>query len=266
MIEIDTTPVAEMIRGLQQIEGGDFEPIMRNVVGSVIALCVKWTPAAKASSIRKSVKVKNSRVNFKGGDKYSENIQPGKTGSAWLVDESTWDQCKWGKGNKKGVQGSTTKPTHAAGGRVFHLIASNRRWSDKRWAKVMEMQALLVSNRIDPEAAVKSRGLSKLTWVQIADSLGIQLDDVPDYVRNAGTFRGKPAPVLGIGQRVQESAGVYFDISNLSRILSGERVDGAAMLQRAINTRYKAFMTDMKHGVFDNIEARARRYPGIFTN
>lgn len=259
-VTVQPERIYEMLNELKSISGDSLQSIVTSETGKVLALCIKYTPAQKAARIRRTVKTKNSRVSIQGGDKYTENVTEGKEGRSWIVDESTWDKCNWGKGRKSNVQGRTEKPSKA--GLIPHAIASNRHWSNRRWAKVLAMRALLEANKIDPKKAVKSRGLTKSTWLQIAKELGIDLD-VPRYVEGTNTFRGKPTPIVGEGRKDSASEHFAIVITNASKILTGSRVDGRRILQRALDARVSAFRTELKTGVFNDIEMRARRYPGV---
>jgi len=264
---INATGWNSMVADLRAIKGGDFQPILLDQAGQLLKLCIKYTPAASAAKIRQQVKTKNSRVDQKGGAKLTKNVRPGSANNVWLIDDSTWDRCNWPKTKDKySIEGSLTKPQKIIDGRTLHLISSNRHWSVTRWARYKAMEALLESNKTDEKKAVKSRGLTKQTWLQIADALGINIsDDVPQYVKGANTFKGNAAPTVGTAVQTTEAASFYVDISNASKILTGSNVDGAAILQRAMNARAKAFQFDLERGVFENIAQRAKRYPGIFT-
>jgi len=63
---------------------------------------------------------------------------------------------------------------------------------------------------------------------------------------------------------VIDSAATFIDLVNTNTMLIN-KYNGAAILQGAIDTRLKAFTNDLKHSVFENVEYRAKRYPGIFT-
>jgi len=92
--------------------------------------------------------MKNSRIDISGGQKLTRNVLR-DVGRVWMIDESTWGKCNWGKANKKGelsskIQGSTRAPSKLIkGGRSIHLIGPNRHWSDKRWAMENALEMLL---------------------------------------------------------------------------------------------------------------------------
>lgn len=274
-ITIDTSNLSLMIRSLSEMANPSdpdsvTKPVIRALTAKVLSKAISLTPAAKEESIIRSLNHKNSRIGIKGGPKLTKNVQEGTGGKVWLISESTWTKCNWGRKNKNGelsdkIQGSTQLPKKLPGGLAIHLIASNRRHNDRRWALYLELEARLKEDQISKETALKSRGLTKSTWLQIAKALGIDLKNVGELATEATTFRGKAVPLVGSGVELAEAAAFYIDIANSSSVLTRSRnVDGNRILQRAIEFQYNRFLKDLDNAIFEDLKRRSRRWPGVF--
>jgi len=265
--EINATNFNAAVAALSDISGASIEKALRVQTAKVLAACIRYTPERSEKQILKSVATRNSRIEIKGGPKLTFNVGEGSENRGWLMDESTWGQCNWGKGKKSNVQGSTQPPRKVNAGRSLHEISANRHWSNKRWATLNRMMTLLQASKISPEVALKSKGLTKATWYQIVSALAMEgeVSGIPKRLKNVGTFSGNPAPQVGSGRSEIEANGAKIVISNASRVLTKSKsVNGWAILQRAMDARLSAFKNELKQGVFDDPVKRAKRYPGIF--
>jgi hypothetical protein len=265
-VEIDASGWNSFVADLSKISGREQRDVIRSEGGRVLERCIEYTPPQrKDQGVPKALRglwKNNSQVEFQGA-KLTHNKAGNKV---WLLDQSTWDQCNWPKTKKRdNVTGSVIAPTNVTeGGRSFHIMSAGRKWGRERYGRYLILEALLKEKQVDSKTAIKAVGLTKSSWLQIANALGINVK-APDWVRNATTFHGKAPPLLGSGVEVNEAAAFYIDLMNLSKILQSGRVDGTAIFQRAISARVKAFMIDLEKGVFGNLDQRAKRYPGIFT-
>jgi hypothetical protein len=121
-------------------------------------------------------------------------------------------------------------------------------------------------------AGRKTIGLGRQSWVQIADTLGIRLEDV-----RGGSFFGKSisgsaiakarAAVASNGQSYSNGLGTLERtqyetiITLLNRYPAGHRTGMDRILQSAIVSRVRYFEKNMELGVFNAIEKTVRAYP-----
>ncbi len=241
----DTSGFDKMIAGLSAVSGKSQEDVLLDQVAQLLSVCIRYTHSADKQSLETSVANRNHRTSIKDGPKLTVNFKR-NIGNTWLVDE----------GEK--------------------YLANQHRLPAAKWAKALMLAARLEGQRTDPATARKSRGLTKSSWLQIAQTLGIA-DRVKaaGWIRGATTFKGRKPPPMGSSERILSGAAIIIEIANSSGLLvngpsrrfKGNRanLNGWSIIQRAMTTRAKAFQNEMKRGVFSDIEARAKRYPGIFT-
>ncbi len=274
-VDLDALRYTKMVKELSRMSGKAFSATLKAEAANVLGNCVKYTPAASAKRIRQNIKGRNSRGES-GRVAVSTNVKQGSSKSAWMLDESAFGK-RTGKKDKP--------PEKKSGGRVALLMkgvdkdGNKRRWSKKRWAKYKAIQAAIKSRKIDVNNVLAARGLSKQSWVQVGKSLGIKVD-APSFVVNARPAKGGRAPKMAESRELTEGGGYTIELRNYNRILCGKgdfgkmgegraelkvKFNGNLILQRAMKARYSAFKNDLKHGVFEVIADRAKRYPGIFT-
>jgi hypothetical protein len=254
-VELQTDGFFAMIHELAALSGRDFGNVLLHQVGALLRVCIRRTRSATRGGIIKRASKKMNHIEFYTG----EVISFWKKADAMMFLD---------KSNFKPRPGQ--KQPKLIGGKSWHQVEGlgfgdgDRRWSAERWARFKAFDRLAEAHRKknDPKEALKSRGLSKQSWLQIADDLGIDIG-APAYVRNARPSNGRYYK-NGRGTRLLEDAAMYIELIN-DHPLVVDKLGGAQILQAAINTRMKAFKIDMEKGVFSDVLTRARRYPGIFT-
>ncbi|MES2569600.1 MAG: hypothetical protein V4710_06045 [Verrucomicrobiota bacterium] len=243
--------------------GKPMEPVLRNQVGAVLEICVKRSPGKNNSLIRQKTRL---RV-----EKPARYVRDGAT----LVDPirkrvprplpvSSQPLLQTLTGTRGGTKGRQYLIFKKDGKTLFLPVQSSKGKTDSwtaRQAASLRATANAIAGQLKPkaDAAVEAIGSIKKSWVQSADLLGIplRLSD-SSFVRKARTPYND-----GTGSRViQESGKVLFEVVNHNSMLI-ERYHGADILAGAIQTRLRAFQHEMRAGVFDNVAALARRYPGI---
>ncbi len=262
--EIDASRFFKMCSDLSRISGRDFEHVVVDQVGQLMGVCIRYTYSSKAGTLKTRVEFQNRSATADNEGRLKSRYYRTKGGAEWLSERNDSDE------------------------RTSYLMnGGERRWNASRWARYQVLKQILADKQIDPSSAVQSRGSVKRTWYDIAAALGQEAanrTNAPSYVTGARTFHGKEHPQISKAERLIEAAAFFVEITNESRILTGSRslrlnggrddrsrmkisggLDGFAILQRAINTRANAFRTETRNGVFEDIETRAKRYPGIFT-
>ena len=221
--EVVTDGFRKMVDDLSSMSGKLFEDVLVDQAGALLKVCLRLTPAARASTIVKRMSNKNDYVQFPSGHVIALWKKSGD--AEMFLDFTTWD----GRGKAPRGQGS---------GLTWHQMNDpKRRWSDKRWARYQAYKAELANYQKDPKAALRSRGIAKQTWLQIADDLGVDIN-APAFVRNARPQNGKTYK-NGVARKFLEVAASYIEISNDNFIVV-KKLDGWGILQRAMNIRMRA--------------------------
>lgn len=250
--EINTNGFRALVDGLVQISGKSYEHVLIDQVGALLKVCLRNTPAASVANIVKRVSKHNNHIVFASGHTISFWK---KADVVMFLDDSNWTPAM--KGN---LGGQTPRRKN---GKTWHNVTSGWRWSPERWGRYQAFELQAAGLRQNEKEAQKSRGISKQSWLQIAADLGLELN-APGYVKTARPQGGKTYK-NGVARSLLEVAAAYIEISNSNPIVVG-KLDGWGILQRALRTRTKAFEIETAKGVFTDVKARARRYPGIFTD
>ena len=153
--------------------------------------------------------------------------------------------------------------------RGWHL--GDREWSDFQVTKKER------TKYISAEVARRKvrAGMLRMSFMQIADSMGINLAKVSGGVIGGAT-KARTVPMPGrLGQGSTTVSGAQFSMvmmNNAKAVRKGPHIGAGKFqpgywqgaLQIAINRRGTAISNDMRRGVFKDIKTRAQRYPGLF--
>jgi hypothetical protein len=253
-LTIDTTGIMGMFRDLSRMSGRDLADVTRDQAGKILETAIRYTPMAKMKVARETAQrtVRRRFNTYGAGDvgtaarnNYPRISISQKRGKVWWVDK-----------NEDGL-------------RVFYLMNGSRKWSDERWGKYLaeendRINDLAMALETADKRAIGAIGLARQSWVQIADSLGIPLRFTSEgRIRSAIASTGRRY-INGRGTETTGQNSFIIELINDHPILV-DKLGGAGILQRAVSTRRRAFDIDMKKGVFNNIELRVKRYPGIYT-
>ena len=148
------------------------------------------------------------------------------------------------------------KVARTVGGKTYLMNGSAhapRGWRlrDEAWAAVQTQIASSIKRRKE------ARGLSKKSWLQIAERLGFDIS-VPGYV-SAATTRGGDYPENAQAREDRQGSDFSITLSN-SRTYSSSVFDA---IRKAMNGREKFFKENLKQGVFKSIGTIAAKYPGL---
>jgi hypothetical protein len=249
--QVDTSGLRAMCEGLAERSGASYEKALISEVGKILKICMQRTPTRTAAAITKRVSRSNNYIEFGSGQIVSFWK---KADAVMFLDDSTWNQTR--TIGKRAPRMKNGKSWHQMDGG-----ANPRRWSMQRWARWKTFEALAKEKKRDPKKAVKARGLAKQTWHVIAQDLGIDIG-APKYVRDAQSPTGKTFRE-GQARKLIEAAAFYIEVTNSNPIMG--KLNGRAIMERAMAQRLRAFEFELQKGVFDDVAMRAKRYPGIFT-
>ena len=271
-VTVDSRGFTRLVADLQKISGKDYDHVLRNTVGRVLGKAIEYTPSMKPDEIPKRVAAQMRRYNTFAEDGSTGKDTSGKTPRVWRSEKTA---KRWGMETPEQLEYWKYKPErytkNIINGKKFYILTGNRRWnSPRRWPKYKELMdrqdAAISAAKGKTLAAVKnSRGLSKRSWLQIADVLGIPVK-VAGYIRNARPSNGHEYQ-NGSGTRQISGKTIFYEIINTMPTLirsKSEKLQGSKILTRAIKARISAFTTELKRGVFSDVKYRASRYPGIF--
>lgn len=141
-------------------------------------------------------------------------------------------------------------------------------WSRGIWIDIQEAVADVRYRLTRAVPAARGAiGLARQSWVQIADSLGIRLEDVPGSRLSAAGLaaarRAIPSTgmmhVNGLGREERRAKGVLLRLIN--RYPAGRKLRMDATLQSVMVRRVRYFEHNMERGVFNSMAATARAYP-----
>lgn len=242
-IRLDTTGFKQACDDLAKISGKSFKDVVRVQTGLVLRAMIKKTPAANKKKIaERARKISQLERGYlkNGDDTFLVNSEKRHPGKHWL----------------RALSPLTGKMT-------AYIDDASRRWKKTRWNAYEEAKARWTSKLANTEQQILSaRGFAKKTWLKIARDLNLEsLVKAPKYVANART-RGKRVYDNGAGQ--QKEAGDTFFTLLVNKYRWFGMIKFQKKFQAVINSRRDAFMTEMEHGLFDDIKLRAKRYPGLF--
>jgi len=250
---VDTVGFTGMVRELSGKFGVPVWVALYSETAAVLSRCISLTPRKAPQLIRRSVEYRN-RTLWEGGDPDNYRKRGSfiagfdKSGAGTLFETSNWD----GKGKQPKLRG----------GKSFHYTTEFQHWSDVRWARWQAALAKMKEKAIDVAKAVRSSGVAKATWYQIAHALGIESQvKAPGYVQNAVSRDGR-VYIHGTARKVDTPQQLFVEIRNDSNLVVS-RLNGASILSRAINGRIGYFNKNLETGVFEDIRARVTKYRGI---
>ena len=143
---------------------------------------------------------------------------------------------------------ANAKPVRSLNGKRYYM---KNRYPDSLWAALQLQIKNSIKRRKD------SRGLSKKSWVQVAEKLGISIS-TPNYVAKATTKDGD-YPENAQGSEKQDGNAFHIEITN-SRTYSPSVRDS---LRAAMRGRTNFFKKNLRLGVFQKTSEITARYPGL---
>jgi hypothetical protein len=139
-------------------------------------------------------------------------------------------------------------------GRVRILYNLSYRYPNELWSAIQAARARDVAVRI------AARGLAKQSWYRIGQMLGVSVD-APSYVKKAVARTGKTYPNDETARSFRENGKIGIEFDNSQPTVNA--IGGAQALQRAIDGRVQFYLTNLSHGVFMDLQAIAKKYPGV---
>jgi len=261
--EVDPSGFLTMCESLAHVAATTYERSLVSQVGAVLKNCLAHTSVASAENIKLMVKKRLGYVEFSDGTVIAQWRKAGD--AEMFLSPSTFPkyQNRWPK--------KTPKPAMKGGMSWHQMNDPQRRWADTRWADFQRKDSRLEkqaekNRRSDLKKALAARGLAKQSWLQIAESLGLTAEQIgaAAYVLRAKPSNGKTYQ-NGTSSKMGGTDEIVIEIENSSNLLTHfSRPSGWDILQQAMDARVSAFERDLANDVFNDMENRMKRYPGIY--
>jgi hypothetical protein len=247
---------------LARLSGKDYADVLRSEAATVVKMAALESPVASAADIRKVVIDRDSartirtyegeviigqrRKGLGSEEILSINLFKHR-GREWFIDNTgeTKKYMVYDAGRSRGWH-----VPDIIWGRYQNL-------NSERPGKARELTAELL----------KRRGLERLSWLQIGDGLGVALATVApagnlrEAVARGATARGR---TYANGTAAEASDGARFQVSIENASPIAIKRWGQKRIEASMNRRRRGFDIAMKKRLFENLELRAKRYPGIF--
>lgn len=250
--ELDCSGFIRVCHDLATYSGRDLEAVMLDQMGEVLRKAIQYTPARTPEQIERRVSRDANFVTFADGTKISLWKKAGSI-EMFLAD-STYPQYA-----KRWPKGSPVPKT--VGGKTWHNMSQNR-FRPELWGSFLSHDAQREKALADAQREkLAAIGLAKQSWWQIAKALGLAADIAPEFVRSARSSKGTFNE--GFAEKVFGRTAAVITILNDNRVVA-DKLDGRAILARALRSHETRFRAAVEKGVFDDVRKRARRYPGVF--
>ncbi len=257
----DSSKFTDAMRELAQISGRDFATVCKRELASAVRIVAGQVKIRSVKKVSDGVR-KRYMASFSSA--------PGKISTTKRTTWFRFEQGEWVPAGSQSLPRVTVKTGPQAGKKLTGTASKGWRLQGATW--YAEQQAERLRERFIPreiERRLPARYLKMQSWVQVADSLGIDLNSVPpstkaipmQEARDASDRKGR---TYRNGSATERAAGADYAVTLTNE--SGPEIasNGQARLNAALNRRAAAFENNLKHGVFQDVKTRMARYPGIF--
>lgn len=244
-VEVENKKFKEFCQQLAKMSGKSFEQVVKTQAGSILKRAMSKTKAANLSELKAKLEARELA-------KMERGYFPNRDGTAIILGTKTKMKF-W-----KDWSDKTGKLT------LYAVADKDRRWGDRRWYRYQSANSRIAMKlKKISQKILGARGFSKQTWLNIAKAYGVDyILNAPAYVKKAkSTARKIYKNTEATEHFTQRDA--YVQFKQMYRNLT-ENGFAAIVLKAAIRARIRAFMKDVKDGVFADAKKRASRYPGIF--
>lgn len=239
---------------LQRVSGQTMKQVLRSETAEILNVCVKRTKVAKKEVVQRRAQLKVIKK-----EELTQARHPGQTtvNAGWKKAAPygrVWLKVRPG-GKNSFVLGRGPDFSSPAGRSIAPRTGD--------WAEFVTHSAMLVTSKV-PEAirrGFSSIGLARQSWVQMAESLRLNLRGLGDG-EDAGAARSKYQNGIG----TERGDGEKYVITLTNRLPYGRRAKLDAIMARAINSRATAFYSAVKRGVFDSTKKTLAKYPGLYVS
>lgn len=241
--------------------GSNAAAVTRDEVGSFLSTCASYTPAASREKIKQRADYRFSeKYSIRGSGDLKVTMNDGsRMGEAvadrvWLRSGGKFYIMRgpgcWDGGKRQAPQGA--------------------HWPDRIWAQYQSLidqtpEELFRLKKAWEAQALKSRGLAKASWGQIAQHLGIPgvWENLPNYAQNAVGSDGRTY-ANGRGVAPSGNEEIIYTLQNFMPALAqGGGLNGEGIAQRAAAARVSHFERALERGFLTDVDFLASRYPAL---
>lgn len=251
---------------LSRMSGKDHAPVIRIEAASCIKIAALKQKIASAATIRRQVRERKGS-HFKGDSgEVSTNVHV-FAGRVWFT-QAVGSRAKRLTGP---VQPGQARHVVQSGG--YYLVYNQghtRGWRlpDPIWLEFLatedgreEYIKALIAER------TARRGIERLSWLQMGDAIGIDLETVAPSgalqqpIARAAAVRGRQ---YKNGAAIETATGSRFILLVTNESPAAIKRFGQIRLNNAVEQRVRGFEIALGKGLLQDLERRAARWPGIF--
>ena len=258
---------------LQATTGQSMRQVLRSEVGHILKECAAKTKVGTESLVDRKAQLlaikslKLTKAENRGDVSINANWRKAAPyGQAWI-------KVRHGAGRKNYILARGPDFSSPSGSAILRQDGNPRNGTAVWLAGVRQAVGRtvpLVEKRVS--AARKAIGLARQSWVQIANSLGINLAAVPGTNLSAqGLAKAQLALASdgkryanGLAREYEVAKGFVVELTNRLPYCRTIKLD--AVLARAINKRSTYFSKNVARGVFSSAKKTLAKYPGLFVS
>ncbi len=241
-----------------KLTGLDRRKIILAEAGSVLKACAEETKVAPVSKVTAGAILRALRgAGLTRGGQFTVN--------AGVKDSSTRGRVFM---MKKGGAGAGYRRTYDAGFKVLNQHYRGADWIAMK--QVVELAEAKMARVLD--RAPESVALARNSWVLLADSLGIRLEEVPGGRLSAGAIdkarraRARNDAQVNNAASIIDNAPDHFFITLINRYPAGMHLGFDRMLAVKIAGRSQFLMRACQKGFDGSFQQTARLFPGWVVN
>ncbi len=257
---------SESLRAIAKLQGFSEKVVTMAETGVVLKTCVYRTKIAKPDEVSQRARSRVLKNIGLTSGKLTVSINSGAKGPLGRVWAAVGVDKKTGrsKGGTWLLAGQMSDDAQKFTPTKYHLLP--RLWFDVR---DLTNQFGVEYRRADP-IAQKSAGLARQSWVQMADDIGLILEDIPGgpassqqiaKARRAIASNGRTYQ-NGIGTEAYEENKSYF-VTLTNRLPYWPKIGLDTMLLSVLAGRAQYFRQNVDKAVFASFEATVRAYPWL---
>lgn len=272
-VTLDPAELAKLSQALRAIAGAtgsSAREVLHGFAGVVLKACAGQTKVATAAQT-----VKRSNLRFLR----DQQLTGKNAGVDVTISAGVRKGSEFGRVFLRGPTGHWRRTHNANFVRVPGMPNSSRKKPGDHYA---DYQWLLLQSAISTvrsgigaarEAGRKTIGLARQSWVQIADSLNIRLEDVRGggTLGAAGIAKARAALasngytyINGLGREERSAQRTILTLIN--RYPRGQKMGMDATLRGVLIGQIRYFEKNLSLGVFNSIRNTARAYPFLKIN
>lgn len=242
---------ARAVDGMAKLTGFDRKKIILSEAGSILKTCASRTKVATDAKIKAGARLRSLK---------SLDLTNGRD-----VTVNAGIKGPYGRVFMKKKSGNGFRRTHDDNFKPLNQHYKNADWQ-KLSAIVNDAKKIVAKVT---EQAKSSAALARGSWVRIADSLGVKLEDVPggggigsSAIAKARAARARGGKEKNNGaSKVESTAGRFF-VTLINRLPYGRKIGLDRMLTVVVAGRAKFMLTAVKKGFDGSLTQTAKLFPG----